>query len=82
MVTPVTQNSRRLPQFPTVDDILHKMEGSTIFTKVHLSQRYLQISLAKESRPITVFQTPNDGLYQFKRLIMGVSPLGEYSMRS
>ena len=69
---------RRRVQFPTVDDILHKMEGSTIFTEVDLSQGYLQISLAKESRQITAFQTPDNGRYQFKRLIMGASPLGEY----
>ena len=69
---------RRGVQFPTVDDILHKMEGSTIFTEVDLSQGYLQISLAKESRQITAFQTPDNGPYQFKRLIMGASPSGEY----
>ena len=69
---------RRRVQFPTVDDILHKMEGSTIFTEVDLSQGYLQISLAKESRQITAFQTPDNGPYQFKRLIMGASPSGEY----
>ena len=69
---------RRRVQFPTVDDILHKMEGSTIFTQVDLSQGYLQISLAKESRQITAFQTPDNGPYQFKRLIMGASPSREY----
>ena len=31
---------RRRVQFPTVDDILHKMEGATIFTEVDLSQGY------------------------------------------
>ncbi len=63
---------RRRVQFHTVDDILHKMEGATIFTEVDLSQGYLQISLAEESRSITAFQTPDDGpyVYQFKRLIM------------
>ena len=69
---------RRRVQFPTVDDILQKMEGATIFTEVDLSQGYLQISLAEESRPMTAFQTPDDGPYQFKRLIMGASPSGEY----
>ena len=69
---------RRRVQFPTVDDILHRMEGATIFTEVDLSQGYLQISLAKESRSITAFQTPDDGPYQFKRLIMGACPSGEY----
>ena len=69
---------RRRVQFPTVDDILQKMEGATIFTEVDLSQAYLQISLAEESRPMTAFQTPDDGPYQFKRLIVGASPSGEY----
>ena len=69
---------RRRVQFPTVDDILHKMEGATIFTELDLSQGYLQISLAEESRPMTAFQTPDDGPYQFKCLIMGASPSGEY----
>ena len=69
---------RRRVQFPTVDDILHKMEGATIFTEVDLSQGYLQISLAEESRPMTAFQTPEDGPYQFKRLIMSASPSREY----
>ena len=49
---------RRRIQFPTVDEILHKMEGAKIFTEVDLSQGYLQISLAEESRYITAFQTP------------------------
>ena len=39
---------RRRVQFPTVDDILHKIEGSTIFSEIDFSQGYLQISLAKE----------------------------------
>lgn len=69
---------RRRIQFPTVDEILHKMEDATIFTEVDLSQGYLQISLAEESRHITAFQTPDDGPYQFKRLIMGGCPSGEY----
>ena len=69
---------RRRVQMPTVDDILHKMEGSEIFTEVDLSQWYLQITLAEESRHITAFPTPDDGPYRFKRLIMGACPSGEY----
>ena len=40
---------RRRVQMPTVDDILQKMQGATVFTEVDLSQRYLQIPLAPES---------------------------------
>jgi hypothetical protein len=57
---------RRHVQMPTIDDILHKMEGSNIFTEVDLSQGYLQITLAEESRHITAFPTPDDGPYRFK----------------
>jgi hypothetical protein len=39
------------------------MEGVTIFTEVELSQGYLQISMAEESRPMTAFQTPDDRPY-------------------
>ncbi len=69
---------RRRVQMPTVDDILQQMQGATVFTEVDLSQGYLQIPLAPESRYITAFPTPDDGPYRFKRLIMGACPSGEY----
>lgn len=69
---------RRRVQMPTVDEILQKMQGATVFTEVDLSQGYLQISLAPESRYITAFPTPEDGPHRFKRLIMGACPSGEY----
>lgn len=69
---------RRRVQIPTVDEILHKMQGASVFTEVDLSQGYLQIPLAEESRYITAFPTPEDGPYRFKRLIMGACPSGEY----
>lgn len=68
----------RRVQIPTVDEILQKMEGATIFTEVDLSQGYLQVTLAEESRYITAFQTPDDGPHRFTRLIMGACPSGEY----
>jgi hypothetical protein len=69
---------RRSLQIPTVDEILRKMEGATVLTEVDLSQRYLQLTLAEESRVITDFATPEDGPHRFKRLIIGASPSGEY----
>ena len=54
------------------------MEGATIFSEVNLSQGYLQVTLAEESRYITAFQTPDDGPHRFTHLIMGACPLGEY----
>ena len=54
------------------------MEGTTIFSEVDLSQGYLQVTLAEESRYITAFQTPDDGPHRFTHLIMGACPSGEY----
>ena len=58
--------------------VLDKMHGTSVFTEVDLSQGYLQIPLAEESRYITAFPTPKDGLHRFKRLVMGACPSGEY----
>ena len=69
---------RRRVQIPTVDEILHKMQGASVFTEVDLSQGYLQIPLAEESRYITAFPTSKDEPHRFKRLIMGACPSGEY----
>ena len=54
------------------------MEGATIFSEVDLSQGYLQLTLAEESRYITAFPTPDNGPHRFTRLIMGASPSGEH----
>ena len=54
------------------------MEGAQFFTKVDLSQGYLQLTCSEESRYITAFSTPDDGPHQFTCLIMGASPSGEY----
>ena len=69
---------RRRVQMPTVDGISQKMQGATVSTEVDLSQGYLQIPLAPESRYITAFPTPDNGPRRFKRLIMGACPSGEY----
>ena len=78
MRIPNTALIRRRVQIPTVDEILRKMEGATIFTEVDLSQGYLQLTSAEESRYITAFPTPEDGPHRFTRLIMGASPSGEH----
>ena len=78
MRVPNTALVRRRVQIPTVNEILQKMEGAKVFTEVDLSQGYLQLTLAEESRYITAFSTPEDGPHRFKRLIMGASPSGEH----
>ena len=54
------------------------MQGATVFTELDLSQGYLQLSLAPESRFITAFPTPDDGPHQLTRLVMGACPSSEY----
>ncbi|CAB3985042.1 Transposon Tf2-9 poly, partial [Paramuricea clavata] len=78
MRIPNTALARRRVQIPTVNEILQKMEGAKVFTEVDLSQGYLQLPLAEESRHITAFSTPEDGPHRFTRLIMGASPSGEH----
>ena len=78
MRVPNTALLRRRVQIPTVNEILQKMEGAKVFSEVDLSQGYLQLTLAEESRYITAFSTPENGPHRFKRLIMGASPSGEH----
>ena len=61
---------------PTVDELLHSMNGSKIFSKLDLKWGYHQLELSRESRQITTFVT-HKGLYRYKRLLFGVSSASE-----
>ena len=61
---------------PTVDELLQNMNGSKIFSKLDLRWGYHQLELSPESRGITTFAT-HEGLYQYKRLLFGVSSASE-----
>ncbi|CAB4020398.1 Transposon Tf2-9 poly [Paramuricea clavata] len=61
---------------PTVDDLIHKLNGATIFTKLDLRSGYHQLSLAEESRHITTFVT-HKGLYRYKKLNFGTNSASE-----
>ena len=61
---------RRYP-IPTVDEVLHTVNGSKVFSKVDLKWGYHQLELSPKSREITTFATP-DGLFRYKRLLFGV----------
>ncbi|XP_028406446.1 uncharacterized protein K02A2.6-like [Dendronephthya gigantea] len=60
---------------PTVDDLIHKLNGATVFTKLDLRSGYHQLSLAEESRHITF--TTHKGLYRYKRLNFGTNSASE-----
>ena len=57
---------------PTVDEILYKINGSEVFSKLDLRLGYHQIVLEEKSRDITTFVT-NNGLYWNKRLMFGIN---------
>ena len=66
---------RRYP-IPTVDEVLHTMTGSKIFSKLDLKRGYSQLELSPKSREITTFATP-DGLFRYKSLLCGVCSASE-----
>ena len=61
---------------PTVDELLHSMNGSKVFSKLDLKWGYHQLELSQESRQITTFVT-HKGLFRYKRLLFGVSSASE-----
>ena len=61
---------------PTVDDLIHILNGATVFSKLDLRAGYHQIPLAPESRYITTFAT-HKGLRQYARLNFGTSSASE-----
>ena len=60
----------------TVDELLHSMNGSKVFSKLDSKWGYHQLELCQESRQITTFVT-HKGLYRYKRLLFGVSSASE-----
>ncbi|CAB4012182.1 Transposon Ty3-I Gag-Pol poly [Paramuricea clavata] len=61
---------------PTADELIHKLNGAKVFSKLDLCHRYHQILLAPESRYITTFRT-HKGLHRYVRLNYGTSAASE-----
>ncbi|CAB3987669.1 Transposon Tf2-9 poly, partial [Paramuricea clavata] len=62
---------------PTVDDILHEINGSKVFSKLDLKYGYHQLELEEKSREITTTVT-HKGHYRYTRLIFGMNNASEY----
>ena len=62
--------SSNLP-IPRQEDIMTKLAGSKIFSKLDFRNAFWQLPLDEASRALTVFHL-NDKLYRYKRLIMGI----------
>jgi len=61
---------------PTVEELLHQLNGSTMFSKLDLKWGFHQIPLDEESRHVTTFVT-HRGLFRYKRLMFGLSSAPE-----
>ena len=61
---------------PTIDDLIHDLNGATVFSKIVLNSGYHQVELAPESRYITTFST-HRGLRRYTRLNFGTSSAAE-----
>ena len=57
---------------PHIDDMFARLAGCRRYTKIDLSQAYLQLTLAEESREITTINTIK-GLFRFRRLPFGIA---------
>ena len=63
---------RETHPIPTIEEILHDLNGSTVFSKLDLKWGFHQVELETESRRITTFIT-HRGLFQYKRLMFGIT---------
>lgn len=58
---------------PTNDEMFAKLSGCKVFSKIDLSDAFLQIEIDPESRKLLTIHT-HKGLFQFNRLAPGVKP--------
>ena len=61
---------------PTVDDLIHTLNGATVFSKLDLRAGYHQIPLMEESQYITTFVT-HKGLRRYARLNFSTNSASE-----
>ena len=66
---------------PTLDDLLHKLSGAKIFSKLDATSGFWQLPLDEETAKLTTFITPN-GRYFYKRLPFGISSAPEIFQRT
>ena len=61
---------------PTMDDLIADLNGSTVFSKLDLSNAYHQLELGESSWHITIFAI-HAGLFRYKRLLFGINAASE-----
>ncbi len=65
---------------PTIDDILHELQGAYYFTHLDAKNGFWHVVLDEESSFLTTFETPY-GKYRWMRMPFGVSPAPEEFQR-
>lgn len=58
---------------PYISSTLDKLRDARYLSSLDIKTAYFQVPLAESSRPLTAFTVPNRGLFQFKRLPMGLA---------
>ena len=66
---------------PTMDDILHKLSGASVFSKLDATSGFWQLPLDPETAKLTTFITPS-GRFYYKRLPFGISSAPEIFQRT
>ena len=69
-VNPVLQIDKY--PIPHIDDLYSKVSGGHYFTRLDLSDAYLQVPLDKESQKLMVLNT-HKGLFMYTRLCFGIA---------
>lgn len=68
--------NREKHPMPTVEDLIHTLNSTTVFFKLDLQAGYHQLTLALESQYITTFAT-HKGLWRYTRLNFGTNSASE-----
>jgi hypothetical protein len=66
---------------PTVDDLIVKLNGAQVISKLYLKSGYHQMSIEEASRHVTAFCT-HMGIFQYKRLNFGINASAELFQRA
>lgn len=57
---------------PNINEILDSLSGAIYFSALDLAQGFYQLEIEKDSRPVTAFTAPGKGMFQLRRLPMGL----------
>ena len=66
---------------PRIDDVIHKLKGSNVFSKLDAQSGFWQLPLDPSTAKLTTFITPM-GRFFFKRLPFGISSAPEIFQRT